>query len=122
MSLLIEDRGVLAQKITGSGEALVLFYASWCQFSKAFLPVYEKHACGEGCYRVLADEVAGTEDTYEIEFFPTVILFKKGRLYARLDGIPGQGLREDMLLDFIQSCKECRPRAGRKENHEENPH
>lgn len=122
MSTLIEDDKLLRELIGAGQEALVLFYASWCPFSRAFLPVYEKHACGEGCYRVLADEVAGTEDAYAIETFPTVILFKKGTKYARLDGIPGEGLREHMLLDFIQSCKECRAPAGRKEDHEENPH
>ena len=122
MSTLIEDGNRLRELIGSGRDTLVLFYASWCPFSKMFLPVYEKNACGEGCYRVLADEVPDTEDAYALEFFPTVILFKKGKKYARLDAIPGEGLREHMLLDFIQSCKECRSPAGRKEHHEENPH
>lgn len=121
MSVLIEDRAALARKIADSGEALALFYASWRPFSKAFLPFFEKHARGEGRCRVLADEAEGAEEACGIEIFPAVILFKKGKKYARLDGIPGKGLREDMLLDFIQSRKDCRPPAKREENHEEKP-
>ena len=35
------------QEIAKSGDGVfVLFYASWCPFSLAFLPVYEKHANG----------------------------------------------------------------------------
>lgn len=103
MSVLIEDNRGLAAAIASEGETLVLFYASWCPFSRAFLPVFEKHACGPGCYRVLTDQVPAAETAHEIDFVPTVIMFRKGRKYARLDGIPGEGLREDMLLDFMQS-------------------
>ena len=35
------------QEIAKAGDGVfVLFYASWCPFSLAFLPVYEKHANG----------------------------------------------------------------------------
>jgi thiol-disulfide isomerase/thioredoxin len=35
------------QEIAKSGDGVfALFYASWCPFSLAFLPVYEKHANG----------------------------------------------------------------------------
>jgi len=35
------------REIAGYGDGVfVLFYASWCPFSLAFLPVYEKHAQG----------------------------------------------------------------------------
>lgn len=109
MSTLIEDERALSAAIAGAEEALVLFYASWCPFSRAFLPVYEQHACGPDCYRVLTDSVPAAETAHAIDFVPTVILFRKGRKYARLDGIPGEGLREHLLLDFMQSCRGCRP-------------
>ncbi len=44
------------QGITKSADGVfVLFYADWCPFSQAFLPVYEKHASGRDgeFYRVL---------------------------------------------------------------------
>jgi len=107
MSVLIEDSRGLAAAIA-SDEALVLFYASWCPFSRSFLPVFEKHASGPGCYRVLTDQLPAAETAHEIDFVPTVIHFRNGRKYARLDGIPGEGLREHMLLDFMQSFRNGR--------------
>ena len=108
MSSLIEDEKRLREVIGSGGDTLVLFYASWCGFSRAFLPVYEKHACGENCYRVLTDKVAGAETEHSIDFVPTVIFFSKGKKHYRLDGVPGEGLSEAMLLDFMQSCRSCK--------------
>jgi len=104
MSSLIEDETRLREVIASGGDALVLFYASWCGHSRSFLPVFEKHACGDSCFRVLTDKVDGVEDIYDISFVPTVIFFHKGRLHVRLDGVAGEGLNEKMLLGLMATC------------------
>lgn len=90
-----------------SGQGVfVLFYASWCPFSQAFLPVYEKHAAGREreFIRVVLD---GNEDLFEehgIEVYPTVLFFKDGEVARRLDGKHFSGLKEKQLTALITSC------------------
>jgi hypothetical protein len=95
------------QDIVKSGDGVfVLFYASWCPFSLAFLPVYEKHAGGreEKFIRVL---LAGNEDLFDehaIEVYPSVLYFEKGRVSKRLDGKHLSGLKEKQLTELLASC------------------
>lgn len=107
MSSLIQDEKRLRELIKSGGDAMVLFYASWCGFSKKFLPVFEKNATGPACFRVLTDRAAGVEDAFNIDFVPTVIFFHKGKPHVRLDGVAGEGLSEEMLLGLINTCKCC---------------
>jgi thiol-disulfide isomerase/thioredoxin len=90
---------------SGAG-AFVLFYASWCPFSQAFLPVFEKHANGRDneFVRVSLD---GNEDLFEehgIDVYPTVLFFKNGAVVRRLDGKHLSGLKEKQLTELIASC------------------
>lgn len=105
MSTLIDEEARLRGLIEAGGDALVLFYASWCPFSKKFLPVFEKNAPGPRCFRVLTDRTAGVEENFGIDFVPTVMLFHKGQLHMRLNGIAGEGLDEEMLLGLLRTCK-----------------
>ena len=113
MSSLIDDKKRLHEVIGSGGDSLVLFYASWCGFSKAFLPVFEKNAAGPDCFRVLTDQTEGVEDAFGIDFVPTVIFFHKGKPHVRLDGIAGEGLSEEMLLGLINTCKACKAEKGK---------
>ena len=83
-------------------KVLVLFYASWCPFCKRFLPVYERN-CGdkENSCLIVTDELETLEDDYAVEVVPTVICFQGGKEIKRLDGIPGKGLSEKQLRDFL---------------------
>lgn len=113
MSSLIEDEKRLRELIESGGDAMILFYASWCGFSRMFLPVFEKNAAGPDCFRVLTDKTAGVEEAFSIDFVPTVIFFHKGKPHVRLDGIAGEGLNEDMLLGLINTCKACAAGKGK---------
>lgn len=108
-----EDSCVLVQSPEALGEAIrsrdrliVLFYASWCPFSQAFLPTYRKHAAaGEPCYvRILVDEGDALTEKYSIEVYPTVLYFEKGKVVRRLDGIYHRGLSKGQLEDFARRC------------------
>ncbi|MBE3112653.1 MAG: thioredoxin family protein [Acidobacteria bacterium] len=103
--------------LVGSGEELeaaiksrdrlmVLFYASWCPFSQAFLGTYRKHAAaGEPCYmRILVDDGDPVATKYSIEVFPTVLYFEKGKAVKRLDGVFHRGLSKGQLEDFARRC------------------
>ena len=82
----------------------VLFYASWCPFSQMFLPIfkaYEKNNPTE-CISIMIDDKPELCDKYSIEYYPTVILFKKGTVHKRLDATPGAGLTQKQLLKFTE--------------------
>jgi thiol-disulfide isomerase/thioredoxin len=82
--------------------AFVLFYASWCPFSQMFLPIFKAYTKQnpEECVSVLADNKTKLCDKYEINYYPTVILFKKGKVHKRLDATPGEGLTKKQLSEL----------------------
>ncbi len=86
-------------------KAFVLFYATWCPFSMRFLPIFEKYAKinPEECMTVIVDERPDLCDRYEIEYYPTVILIRKGRVDKRLDAEPGVGLDERSFADLVEN-------------------
>lgn len=102
----ITSKKELEKALEGNDSAFVLFYASWCPFSKRFLPIYEKHSSGSKnkCLRVMIDDLEDVCEKYSISVYPTVLFFKKGKVAKRLDGISGEGLNEKKLTDLMDSC------------------
>lgn len=83
-------------------KAYVLFYASWCPYSQRFLPIFEDYAKGNPseCVSVVIDDKPDLCEKYEIDYYPTVLFFKKGAVEKRLDATPGVGLTKKQLKDL----------------------
>ena len=83
-------------------ETFVLFYAPWCGFSRGFLPAFEEFSktCSKEC--VIVDKVESPDlcKTFSINYYPTVIWFKNGKIFKRLDSKPGIGLNKEQLSIF----------------------
>lgn len=106
MSRIIRERRELAELFKSTDRFFVLFYASWCPFSLAFLPIYEKHATVREP-RFVRMILEGNEDVFEehgIQVYPTVIFFKAGKVHKRLDGKHLAGLKEWQLTELMKSC------------------
>ena len=82
--------------------AFVLFYASWCPFSQMFLPIFKEYTKQNPneCVSILIDNKADLCDKYSIDYYPTVLLFKKGKVAKRLDATPGAGLTKKQLAQL----------------------
>jgi thiol-disulfide isomerase/thioredoxin len=82
----------------------VLFYAKWCPFSQRFLPIFEEYSRSnpKECIKIIVDEEPDVCEEFAIEYYPTVIMFKKGKVYRRLDSKPGIGLSKMQLKDFTK--------------------
>jgi thiol-disulfide isomerase/thioredoxin len=103
---LLNDEEELEAAVRSRDKLMVLFYASWCPFSQAFLPTFREHAAaGDPCYaRIIVDTRDPLVAKYDIAVFPTVLFFEKGNLAGRLDGIYHRGLSRDQLEDFARRC------------------
>ena len=99
-----KEKGTLSKEIGSKDKAFVLFYASWCPFSQRFLPVFEKYSENnpEECISVIVDEEPEVCEEYAIEYYPTVIMFKKGKVHKRLDSRPGIGLNKKQLKELTE--------------------
>jgi thiol-disulfide isomerase/thioredoxin len=88
--------------LKSKGRVVVLFYASWCPFSQRFLPIFEKYSQDKTrtCLQVKTDDKASLCEKYSVEVVPTVLLFEKGKVKKRLDGVPGAGLDEKQLTNL----------------------
>jgi thiol-disulfide isomerase/thioredoxin len=90
------------KKVDSKDKAVVLFYATWCPFSRGFLPIFEEYEKSNPaeCLRVMVDEEPDVCEEYAIEYYPTVIMFKKGKVDKRLDAEPGVGRNKKQLKDL----------------------
>jgi thioredoxin len=91
-------------KIDNKDRTVVLFYATWCPFSQRFLPIFEEYSKSNPneCLSVIVDEEPDVCEEYAIEYYPTVILFKKAKVHKRLDAEPGVGLNKKQLKDLTE--------------------
>jgi thiol-disulfide isomerase/thioredoxin len=103
----IENRKKSAfhDNIENKDKAFVLFYATWCPFSQRFLPIFEEYTKSnpKECMSVLVDDQPDVCEEYSIEYYPTVILFRKGKVHKRLDAEPGIGLNKKQLQDLTKN-------------------
>lgn len=83
----------------------VLFYASWCPHSQRFLPIFKKYEKSHphDCLSVMIDFKPALCDKYGIEYYPTVLLLKKGKIEKRLDATPGKGLTQEQFEELIKN-------------------
>jgi thiol-disulfide isomerase/thioredoxin len=99
-----KEKSNFYDEIKDDNKVFVLFYASWCPYSKQFLPIFEeyKNSNPKGCLSVIVDDKPDICEEYSIEYYPTVILFKKGKVHKRLDSKPGIGLNKKQLNNFAK--------------------
>jgi thiol-disulfide isomerase/thioredoxin len=92
------------EDIKNKDKTFVLFYATWCPFSQRFLPIFEEYSKNNPreCLSVIVDDEPDVCDEYAIEYYPTVIMFKKGKMHKRLDAEPGVGLNKEQLKDLTE--------------------
>src|SRR3977135_4544837 len=74
---------------------VVMFWATWCPFSRRFNAEFEKLAASRP-WRFAAvyldDEANPLWEEYAVEVVPTLALFRDGKLVDRLDGVLGHGI------------------------------
>ncbi len=97
-----KDVEEVESKVKDKEKVYVLFYASWCPHSQRFLPIFEEYAKTnpDECLTVMIDSKPEVCDAYEIEYYPTVLLFKKGKVHKRLGAQPGVGLTKSQLNEL----------------------
>lgn len=99
----IQDEEQLNKIINVQEPVYVLFYATWCPFSQRFLPIYRRCTAKQSkkCVCIAIDDLPELCEKYEIEYYPTVICFEKGKVSKRLDPEPHGGLTEEELKTLL---------------------
>lgn len=92
----------LEEHLSKTKKTAVLFVLSHCPFCNAFKPSFETFSgeCKKDCdflEIVLDDYDNPLWEKYKIDVVPTIILFDKGRIIERCDGIGGVGLKKEDL-------------------------
>ena len=102
---LVNNNHDLIEKLRATDRVIALFYASWCPFCVKFLPIFKKHAEGEGRHFVIVqDDQETIADQYSVKVYPTVLFFENGVVSKRLDGILRVGLDEKQMVEFVSLC------------------
>ena len=101
----VSGSGSPEKEIENKDKAFVLFYATWCPFSQRFLSLFEEYARHnpQECMSVIVDDRPDLCEEYAIEYYPTVLLLKKGKVDKRLDAEPGVGLTKKQLAELTKN-------------------
>lgn len=99
----------LADRIERERPVMVLFYADWCPFSEASMPVFRQHS-DEIDMEVVAANLSHPEDPrwkeHDIETVPTLAVFADGTEQRRAAARRGQSLEEDDMLALEDKLEE----------------
>ena len=90
--------------------AVVLFYMSHCPYCTEFLPKFRELFRNMGTMTAqvdISDFDSGLWNDYRIEAVPTVIAFRQGRVCARADAIPHEGLGSEHVKEEMRNKPEC---------------
>jgi thiol-disulfide isomerase/thioredoxin len=100
-----KEKNTLQNQIQEKNKAYVLFYASWCPYSQQFIPIFQEYqkTNPKDCLSINIEDKPEVCETYSIDYYPTVILFKKGKIKKRLDAKPGIGLNKKQLKELTQN-------------------
>lgn len=105
----VETKEKFWEELEKHDKVLAIFYASWCPYCMAFVPVFEVQTGGFDngtvIHVMLDDYDNPLWDEYEIGAVPTVIFFEKSKITNRLDGKNGVGLTEKQLKEWLQKIK-----------------
>ena len=99
-----KKKSTFHDRVDNKDKAFVLFYATWCPFSQRFLPIFEEYSKSNPneCLSVIVDEEPNVCEEYGIEYYPTVLIFKKGKVHKRLVAEPHVGLSKKQLKDLTE--------------------
>ena len=101
----VDNQEDLNKELKKNEKVLALFYASWCPYCVAFVPVFSKKvgsfSLGPVIHVLLDDYDNPLWDDYDIEAVPTVMFFEKGKVCRRLDGRFGVGLNEKQFVVWL---------------------
>lgn len=91
-----------------SESVVILFFARWCPFCRAFKPSFEDLASssdGDFGEIDISDEDSEYWDKYDIAIVPTLIAFSRGKVTARRDGRSHVGLSKSDLKGLMEEVE-----------------
>ncbi|MEM4389248.1 MAG: thioredoxin family protein [Candidatus Micrarchaeia archaeon] len=103
----VRSEAELADFLAKHERVAALFYATWCPFCRAFLPVFRAAKLeGWDWLEVVIDEEDNPLwEKYSISIVPTVLFFERGKILVRLDGKAGRGLSSEELAAAMEELK-----------------
>lgn len=111
---LIEEWGgeAFSRELRSRDRVLVLFHASWCPFSRVFLPLFaraEPEASVPFARADLAHPMDPRWDEHRIHTVPALVYFEHGEELERLEAVRGRGITEgefERFLDDVHGIQE----------------
>lgn len=103
--MLEKVKTVFSEDLTkGDKPIVVIFYTTYCPFCMRFAPIFEKHSLNQRYLFAKADITDDSHPYWErfgINYVPTVIAFKNGRILTKKEARGGVGLSEADLLSLL---------------------
>lgn len=99
------DAPALERALDEGKTLLVVYYADWCGFSRAFVPTFEDRA-DELPIPAIAVNISSPKNPlwkdHKVTHVPTIVLYEDGEETHRVDGRSGRGLKREDLDRLTQ--------------------
>lgn len=110
-----------AARLAREDRVVMLYHASWCPFSRIFLPDFEAAEAEASVPFARADlrhPLDPRWDDHGVHVTPTLVYYEKGEELERVDGVRRHGLDKadlEAFLDVVETLnEEARPRPKKR--------
>lgn len=109
-----------ARRLAEEDRVVVLYHASWCPFSRIFMPTFEAAEAESSVPFVRADlrhPLDPRWDDQGVRVVPTLAYYEKGEELERVDGARNHGLDKGDLegfLEMVEALNEEEPLRPKK--------
>ncbi len=94
-----------SQKLNSENKPIIIeLGADWCSPCKALEPAFKEiseEIKNAKFYKIDVDKEPGLTKKFEVMSVPTIIIFKKGKEIARINGYPGKENLKERILSKI---------------------
>ncbi len=106
MSQDIKNQLQFQDVLAANERVCALFFASWCPFSRRFIPDFDDAARANKNHfsSVKVDDHDDLCAEYGINVYPTVIFFEKGKVLSRVDAVLGVGIDIGRFHSAAEKC------------------
>ena len=102
VSSIYTDNDFQKKVLSGDDLKVVIFTAPWCHYCHKLKPIMKKLSSQYDIYSINTDNLETVSNDYNVDYLPSVILFKNGKEVDRIIGFANE---EKLITTFNKKAE-----------------